>query len=232
VATYAIGDIHGCNRTFQALLRQISPGRGDTLVLLGDLIDRGPDSKGVVDTVGHLEKKGARVVCLRGNHEQMLLDARNGPAEADRWFNNGGKAALKSFGAKWIEDIPNAYMNFFEAMPLWYETGGFLCVHGGIDFSQNDPLDDPRSLLWLRQWYAGINYTWLGDRIILHGHTPLAFSEIHAQHAALEQQRYLNLDNGCVYALRRPRPSGLGNLAALHLETKKLFWQKCLERFD
>jgi len=232
VATYAIGDIHGCNRSLHALLRQIGLGRGDRLVLLGDLIDRGPDSKGVVDSVRLLEKKGIRVVCLRGNHEQMLLDARKGPADADRWFRNGGKATLESFGAKWIEDIPAAYITFFEAMPLWFETGGFLCVHGGIDFSIDNPLDDPDSLLWRRQWYAEINHAWLGNRIILHGHTPLALSEIQAQHAALEQQRYLNLDNGCVYALRRPRPSGLGRLVALCLESKKIFEQKCLEPFE
>jgi len=229
VATYAIGDIHGCIRTFQALLRQIKLGRGDTLVLLGDLIDRGPGSRTVVDTVWQLQKKGIQVACLRGNHEQMLLDARNGPAEADRWFKNGGKATLESFGAKWIENIPPAYMNFFETMPLWFEARGFLCVHGGIDFSQNNPLEHPNSLLWLRGWYAGINYIWLGDRIILHGHTPLVFSEINTQHTALEQQRYLNLDNGCVYAMRRPRPSGLGRLVALCLETKKMFSQKFIE---
>jgi len=227
--TYAIGDIHGCNRTFQALLGQLEPKRGDTLVLLGDLIDRGPDSRGVVDTVWHLQEASIQVVCLRGNHEQMLLDARNGPAEADRWHSIGGKATLESFSAKWVENIPDTYFQFFEAMPFWFETRGFLCVHGGVDFSQTKPLDHPETLLWLRNWYGNIDYEWLGDRMLLHGHSPMPLSTITAQHVVLEEQRYLNLDNGCVYALRRPRPSGLGHLLALCLETKKLFSQKCGE---
>jgi len=228
--SYAVGDIHGCNRSFQALLGQIAPKRGDTIVLLGDLIDRGPDSKGVVDTVWELQKAGIDVVCLRGNHEQMLLDARSGPEAADHWFKNGGRATLESFSAKWLEHIPDMYMRFFESMPLWHETRGFLCVHAGIDFAQPQPLEHPDTLLWLRNWYGNVDYDWLGDRIILHGHTPLKLPEITAQHAALERQRYLNLDNGCVYALRRPRPAGLGHLLALCLETKNLFSQQCVER--
>ena len=72
---YAIGDIHGCSKTFKELLDKIGLIEGDELYLLGDYIDRGPDSKGVIDTIFELREKGFKVICLRGNHESMLLDA-------------------------------------------------------------------------------------------------------------------------------------------------------------
>ncbi|TNE62574.1 MAG: serine/threonine protein phosphatase [Bacteroidetes bacterium] len=227
--TYAIGDIHGCNRTFQALLEQLPLQPGDKLVLLGDLIDRGPDSKGVVDLVFRLREYGHRVVCLRGNHEQLLLDAIADESAWNRWLINGGLEALESFGLARPDQIPELYLDFFRAMPFWYETDGFLCVHGGPDFSLADPLENEHRLLWMRRWYADIDYQWLGDRTILHGHTPEEMEMIETQYRNLETGRYLNLDNGCVYAYRGMLRSDLGRLLAFSLDEGKLFVQKCVE---
>lgn len=223
--TYAIGDIHGCNRTFQELLKQLDLQIGDELILLGDLIDRGPDSRGVVNTVWRLQDAGVAVVCLRGNHEQMLLDAKTHPSKLDYWLKNGGQQTLESFQIKYLSDLPGAYLDFFAAMPCWHETGDFLCVHGGLDFSKTDPLKHPETLLWMRDWYGRINYDWLGARTILHGHTPLELLDILLQHSALREQRYLNLDNGCVYAYRRTHRKQLGKLMAFALDTRELIWQ-------
>lgn len=223
--TYFIGDVHGCRQTLLALLKQLELKAGDTVVFLGDLIDRGPDSKGVVDTVWQLRAVGIRVVSLRGNHEQMLLNALKDADSEERWcYHNGGQKALESFGVSSVGCIPAEYLRFFEGMPLWYETEGYLCVHAGLNFRASDPLSDTHALLWLRHWYDDIDYTWLRNRILIHGHTPIPLQIIEEQHLHLIHQQYLNLDNGCVYA---PAYSsqGLGHLMALRADTRQLFAQ-------
>ena len=154
MATYAIGDIHGCVRTFQALLQQLPLQPGDSLILLGDLIDRGPDSKGVIDLVFRLREHGHSVTCLRGNHEQLMLEAFEHATSRETWMLNGGSQTLDSFQAANLDDIPTQYLDFFNAMPHWYEVPGYLCVHGGPDFSYPNPLEPERNLLWVRRWYG------------------------------------------------------------------------------
>ncbi|MBK8554434.1 MAG: serine/threonine protein phosphatase [Lewinellaceae bacterium] len=222
--SYAIGDIHGCNRTLQALLRQLSLVKGDILIFLGDYIDRGPDSRGVIDTIFSLQERGVRTICLRGNHEQLLLNSRTDPTWLNRWTISGGEEALQSFGVDHPIDIPEPYISFFEKTLFAYEIGPYICVHGGIDMNSIAPLEEPEVLMRARNWYKDINYAWLGDRIVLHGHTPEAMDTILLQHALLDEQQYLCLDNGCVYAMRRDqaRP-GLGRLLAFCLETEALF---------
>lgn len=227
---FFIGDIHGCNRTFQALLQRLAPGKDDRIVLLGDYIDRGPDSKGVIDTIFQLREAGQTLVCLRGNHEQLLLDAFEDHDALERWLFNGGRQTMASFGADRLKDIPQRYIDFFNDTQLCFEDGDFICVHGGPDFSAADPLGNPFALLWARRWYAGIDYAWLGRRIILHGHTPTDIGAIREQCENLEQQRYLNLDNGCVYASLGAGKSGdLGCLLGFCLETRELTEQRNTE---
>ncbi|MCS6929420.1 MAG: serine/threonine protein phosphatase [Saprospiraceae bacterium] len=219
--TYFIGDVHGCKRTLEQLLARLDIRPGDKAVFLGDLIDRGSDSKGVIDTIWQLKATGIEIVCLRGNHEQMLLDVLEDPALQPLWrFRNGGEHTLKSFGAEDPSELPTQYMDFFRAMPLWYETDGFLCVHAGLNFNSPDPLADEYAMLWIRYWYDNINYSWLGERILLHGHTPMPLQVIEEQHQLLDEQQYLNLDNGCVY-----QREGLGHLLALRSDTRSLFLQ-------
>lgn len=227
--TYAIGDIHGCNRTFCALLDALHLNATDRLILLGDYIDRGPDSKGVIDTVFRLRDMGHELVCLRGNHEQMLIDAMLDTTDREYWLLNGGSATMSSFGIQRLEDLPAPYLDFFTGTVFWSAVGDYLCVHGGPDFLNPDPLGQPERLLWMRRWYDTIDYAWLGTRVILHGHTPMAKEVISAQHAHLAKQQYLNLDNGCVYAGNTHRGKGLGNLVAFCLETQQLHWQANVE---
>lgn len=228
--TYTIGDIHGCNRSFQALIQKLELEKGDQLVLLGDYIDRGPDSKGVVDTIFNLREAGQEVVCLRGNHEQLLLDTLTKSRDLELWLMNGGRQTLRSFDVEHPEEIPENYLDFFVQTRLWYETKGFLCVHGGLDFSSPDPLQQPETLMWMRRWYADIDYNWLGKRIVLHGHTPEDMDTIEAQHKHLDEQQYLNLDNGCVYAnLSHQRGDALGRLVGFCLENRRLIWQECVD---
>lgn len=103
---FAISDIHGCLRSFRALLEEINFSKEDTLYLLGDYIDRGPDSKGVIDHIWKLQKEGYTVHCLRGNHEQMLLNEISSP---NNYFD-GESETLRSFGVKQNLNIPRQYL--------------------------------------------------------------------------------------------------------------------------
>ncbi len=106
--TIAIGDVHGCDLALAALLNHIAPGADDTVVQLGDLIDRGPNSSKAIDCMQQLAL-GCRVVQLIGDHEELMLDAYANESALARWLRNGGGATLASYG--WsagmaIHDLP------------------------------------------------------------------------------------------------------------------------------
>src|SRR5262245_623797 len=129
----AIGDIHGCLRALDVLLRDIDPQDGDTVVTLGDYIDRGPDSKGVLDRLLDLRDAG-RLVALRGNHEIMLLAARQSRFEMDYWLHYGGLETIKSYDtAGWpatLGDIPERHWEFVESVCVnWHECPTHFFVH-------------------------------------------------------------------------------------------------------
>src|SRR5262245_55090137 len=94
--TFAIGDIHGCSRAFDTLLVQVAPRPDDRIITLGDYVDRGPDSCGVINRLLALSKQ-LRLVCLRGNHDQMMLDARDSPLAEEMWLECGGRETLRSY---------------------------------------------------------------------------------------------------------------------------------------
>src|SRR3954451_13711907 len=114
----AIGDVHGCSRALDVLLADVNPRGDDTIVTLGDYIDRGPDSRGVLDRLIDLHRTG-RLVALRGNHEIMLLNARQSSAEDCEWRRCGGEATLAAYGttdyAGTLNNIPERHWDFIEA---------------------------------------------------------------------------------------------------------------------
>ena len=219
---FAITDIHGCLNTFQTLLDKIAFSFEDELYLGGDFVDRGPDSKGVIDYIIDLKRQGYKVHCLRGNHDQMMLDAFSNKEQNLLWMSNGGKATLKSFGVKRVQDIPEYYFDFIRDLNYYLEVGPYILVHAGLDFTKEDPLSNRDAMLWIRNWYTLTNYDWLGDRTILHGHTPLFREEIEKQHKNLRKQHFLGLDNGCVYNTSSYRRLGLGALCAFNLVDQTL----------
>lgn len=228
MALYAIGDIHGCNRTFQALLNKIQLSKSDELVLIGDYIDRGPDSKGVLDTILDKRQEGYTIHCLRGNHEQIFLDAFTSVTFTLQLFHRaGGKATLESFGTNNLQDIDAYYLDFINSLPHFLEIGRFIFVHAGLNFDEPNPLKDQDAMLWERYWHASINYEWLGDRIIIHGHTPIPKQE-HQGMVTLTKNgpdRAINLDTGCVY---EDRP-GMGELTAINLDSFDCFFQENID---
>ena len=204
---FAIGDIHGCKRTFQKLLEEINIRKSDTIFCIGDYIDRGPDSKGVIDLILDLRKRGFRVSTLRGNHEQMMMESDAKRTDFMDWYINGGDTTLESFGVASFHDFAPEYKDFFKRTRYYFESGPFIFVHAGLNFGPEDLFEDRDAMLWMRN--ITIDKKKLGDRIIIHGHTPRPLEEI----VNPERDDVYNLDAGCVY---KDRP-GHGYLVALNV---------------
>ena len=223
---FAIGDIHGCLKTFQTLLEQINYSTEDELILLGDYVDRGPDSKGVFDHIFHLREEGYKVMCLMGNHEQMLLDFKKDDKGRKSWLLHGGVQTLMSFDTETVRDIPVKYIDFMTNLPSYYTTDDFIFVHGGLNFTKRNPFKDEYAMLWERAWYKQVNYKWLGKKIIVHGHTPSTREEIEEMGKYIQLNQYINLDCGCYVSERR---ADMGFLTALNLDSHELYFQKCVD---
>jgi serine/threonine protein phosphatase 1 len=192
---YAIGDIHGSLQKLRDLIahcERYADGRPATFVFLGDYIDRGPDSAGVVDTVMDLQSRlKDRVIALKGNHEAVAIEVINGKTAADLWLREGGAATLRSYGVGSARELPSEHVAWLRSLPLRYDDGCRFFVHAGID--PDKPLDGQsgRDLIWIREPF-------LSDprdhgRLIVHGHTPLATGV-----PDLRSNR-LNLDTGAVF---------------------------------
>ncbi len=219
---YAISDIHGCNKTFLALLDKIGLKKTDNLFLLGDYIDRGPDSKGVIDTIWRLRAEGYNVRTLKGNHEQMMYNAYTALLweEIDLWLSNGGKATLQSFGVSRVLDIPTKYLDFVKTLELYIELPDYYLVHAGFDFSKETIFENTEAMLWIRRWYIDIVPEMLNGKKVVHGHTPMKYEDI-LDMMAQKPYPVFDIDAGC-FALKE----GYGHLSALNLTTETLIWQK------
>ncbi len=216
----AIGDVHGCKRTLELLLySRLEIDQGDHLYFLGDLIDRGPDSKGVLDVVFDLQKQGVGVTCLKGNHEEMMVNSLKSINECERWFRNGAAATLASFMAVQVDEIPGSYFNFLDEMMLFTESGNYLLVHAGFNFKAENPWQDEHAMMWIRNWE--IDEQKLGSKIIVHGHTPTSRTEIETRFEQTDKQ-VICIDAGCVY---RGKRVGMGHLCAFDLTRNQLAFQ-------
>ncbi len=220
----AIGDIHGCAQTFKKLVEKIELGPQDELILLGDLIDRGPDSKGVLDEIMRLREKGHQVVLVQGNHEEMMLNAGIDFFVKDRWLNAGGRRTLASFGGKNSElsVVDSIYYKLLAEGKDYYESQGYIFVHAGLNFGLEFPFEAVRDMRWIRDWHDEVNYNWLGERVIVHGHSPRTVDTIKEMHKELPQKQILDIDSGCCYLDN----NGMGVLTAYDTDADVLFFQK------
>jgi serine/threonine protein phosphatase 1 len=127
--TIAIGDIHGCSTALASLLNAIQVQPDDTIIPLGDYVDRGIDSKGVLDQLIALSGQ-CRLVPILGNHDEMMLHAKDGRSDFQFWLNCGGDAALASYGDSWRLDlIPREHIRFLESCLPYFETGTHIFLH-------------------------------------------------------------------------------------------------------
>ena len=210
---FIVGDIHGCSRAFKKLvIEKISLKKSDKLYCVGDYIDRGNDSKGVIDFILELRKKNYQVHTLRGNHEQMLLDSENDADSFSHWMKNGGDKTLESFRVNSIKELKPKYEDFFKRTKYFIQTKDFIAVHAGLNFNINNPLEDKDSMLWIRDYFTDKEY--LKGKVLVHGHSPKQRSFVIAQ----KFESPLNIDGGCVFKNRE----GFGSLFALNFHERKL----------
>lgn len=214
----AIADIHGNNKKFREALKAVSLKKVDTLVLLGDLIDRGSYSKDVLDTLLLLKKEGFdNIIYIRGNHEQMLLDAYYDENKEYIWLKNGGEKTLQSFRVNFCNQIPNNYIKLIETSVLYYFFEDFLFIHAGVNFEHANPLDDKESLLWLRKISKDLyKKSSFASKKIVHGHTPISREEILQQFSEME---IINIDNGVYF-----KEEGYGKLTIADFTNSKIYF--------
>ncbi len=223
MARYAITDIHGCARTFKALvLEQLHLRKDDELYLLGDYVNKGPDSKGVIDFILHLQKQHYQVHCLRGNHDQMLLNAARAGERALLLTPDEKKLTYQNFRISDITHLPDKYVNFLNSLPYYLELPDYYLVHAGFDFKQADIFKDTDAMMNIRNYK--VDWEKLSDKRLLHGHTPTALSII--LQGVDQQKQCLNLDAGCAYY----KNAALGNLVALDLDAMQLYKQCNLDK--
>lgn len=192
---YAIGDVHGRLDVLRPLLHDIArdalatrPAEQPLLVLLGDYVDRGPESCGVVDLILQLQADATfEVAALKGNHEEALLQFLADPAFAATWMEHGGGATMASYSVQpsasrtdaesWIKvrddfaaALPQAHLRFFETLELVRVVGDYAFVHAGVRPGVALEAQSERDLLWIRHEF--LNDRGPFGKVIVHGHTP------------------------------------------------------------
>ena len=226
-----IGDVHGRADLLRALLAQIEEtlaGRRYRLILLGDYVDRGPDSRGVIEALLQLKRARPDTVFLKGNHEQAMLDFLGAPEEGEAWVQWGGAETLESYGIRpteptasggddlglerpaevlageLAETLPDEHFAFLMNLPLTHREGRYLFVHAGLNPERD--LDDQRErdLLWIREAFHKGGKGVFGDLVVVHGHTPVGKPE--------NKSWRVNVDTGAVWS---------GTLTALVLDGDK-----------
>lgn len=216
----AISDIHGCLKTFKKLLDRVSLGTTDDLYLLGDFVDRGPRTAQLLDYVIKLQADGYRIHPLRGNHDQYMIDAMliGDKQSRNTWRNAGASSTKKSYAKRGKQDgqVDPAHVSWLNAVPYYYLLDDYVLVHAGLNFRRKNPLKGKKAMLNRRNWYRQIDYDWLGDRKIVHGHTPMTREQIEAQTRPRRRvYPVFDIDAGCFHT----KP-GMGHLCAFNLDER------------
>lgn len=167
----AIGDIHGHSLALRSLIRLIKPALQDVVVTLGDYVNRGPDSSGVLETLLELQRQ-CRLIPILGNHDEIMLDSRNDRHAEGRWRYQGGEKTLASYGVDdAVENVPESHWEFLKNCIPFYSTDLFLFVHANYCW-HSAPAAQPSALLrWLSLNESKPQPHISGKTVIL-GHTP------------------------------------------------------------
>lgn len=186
---YAVGDIHGRADLLERLLDRIwadATCDANTLVFLGDYVDRGPSTKAVIDLLTGLERPGWEIVKLRGNHEQILLEYLQNPDIYQSWRNFGGTETLLSYGVKppvfsdakelqraqaaFVAALPSAHLAFLNCLETSYCVGDYLFVHAGVRPGIVLDRQVPEDMLWIRDEFLTSDAQF--GKVVVHGHSP------------------------------------------------------------
>jgi serine/threonine protein phosphatase 1 len=199
---FVVGDIHGCARELEALLGRLPLSAGDTIVFLGDYVDRGSDAKAVVEQLLALASRtGITAVFLKGNHEDMFLAfLGRGGHYGDAFLYNGGVETLASYGihprtppSEVAAALPRAHSRFLDSLSLTHVAPPYLMVHAGIDPERDLAAQSPEDLLWIREPFIRNPHTL--SYTVCFGHTPV-------RDVWLDLPYKIGLDTGCVYGNR------------------------------
>lgn len=215
---YVIGDIHGRADLLSELLDRIgrdtaSAATQDHLIYLGDFVDRGHQSRDVIDIVLAAEFPGVERVALMGNHEDAMMAFLDDPMSGTDWLSFGGDATLLSYGVPMAAGVPTAArlkeaaQGLDEALPVphrrflaeledWHVLGDYMFVHAGIDPNRSLKRQRPRDLRWIRQPFLG--HTGLYEKIIVHGHNITDTPEFHSNRIGIDTGAYYS---GCLTCL-------------------------------
>jgi serine/threonine protein phosphatase 1 len=209
---YAVGDVHGCVQRLEVLHQSIvvdadRAGAGRKVVVyLGDYVDRGPDSKAVIELLLSDPLPGFEAVHLLGNHEDFLCRFRADGSVALSWFMNGGDATLRSYGVDpyesanslhWLRDLPIAFNEhlppdhaaFLEGLALNHVEGDYLFVHAGLRPGLALDCQAPEDLIWIREPFLSSKAD--HGKIVVHGHTPADAPEL--------RPNRINVDTGACF---------------------------------
>ncbi len=189
VRLYAVGDIHGCAGLLDSLLEMINAdaaGANRRLIFLGDYVDRGEDSRGVIDRLLSIRDREPEAIFLKGNHEQAVLDFLCDPDRNEEWLHWGGDRTLASYG---VDDIwnrtparlaaalkakmPEDHLSFLRSLELWRILGGYVFVHAG--FRPGVAIGDQREedCLWIRAEFHNAPPEGRPREVVVHGHHPV-----------------------------------------------------------
>jgi len=225
---FVIPDIHGCKKTLKKLVKKIELTTQDAIFFLGDYIDRGPNSSGVIDYIIELKEKKYNVFTIRGNHENDFLEASR--VYDPVFFYKFADRRLKSSDLLTSEGIiiPR-YRDFFEQTVYFIELEDFILVHAGFNFKRADIYSDRKAMLYQRDWEFDISRT--NGRRIIHGHQPAYFKDI--ANALDKNLNRIPLDNGCVYNKKHRffDYTQLGKLCCLELNSLELICQKNKQKY-
>jgi serine/threonine protein phosphatase 1 len=196
---FAIGDVHGCATELARLLEALPAHGGDTVVFVGDYIDRGADSRAVIELLlDWRTRTAAKTVFLKGNHEDMALGyLGRGGQWGEAWLRNGGVAALRSYGidpnaprSDLVARLPPLHVEFLSALEMRFVWGDYRVVHAGIRPGISWDAQRSEDLLWIREEFLDHPHG-LGATVIF-GHTP-------HRRVVVERPYKLGIDTGCVY---------------------------------
>ena len=220
---YAVGDIHGRLDLLEALLGQIVEDAGASegvdrrdLVFLGDYVDRGPESSGVVEKLLTGLPSGFNTHFLKGNHEAILFDFLEEAWRLEHWLMNGGAATMRSYGVDterlarlaappelwqqtFAEALPETHLRFFKSLRLSVAIGDYLFVHAGIKPGVPLEAQSEADLIWIREPF--LSHAAPFGKIVVHGHTPGT--------APVTRPNRIGIDTGAVFS---------GRLTALRLQ--------------
>jgi serine/threonine protein phosphatase 1 len=198
MGVFAIGDLHGCPDELEVLLAAIGAGADDTLVFLGDYVDRGPRVRALVERLLRLRDERPATIFLRGNHEDMLLAYLDlGGRHGDAYLANGGAATLASYeippgtrGAAAAALIPAVHLQFLRDLTLTHRRDRFLFVHAGVRPGIALEQQAEEDLLWIREEFFAARHDlpWT----VVFGHTP-------QREARVALPFHIGLDTGLVY---------------------------------